>query len=203
MGTSKAQFKWEKEINYFKELDKREGIKKNAILFIGSSTFTMWKDVNDYFPGYSIVNRAFGGSKMREVLQYFEVLVKPYEPKQIIVYEGDNDLSWAEYSVDEFMKDMRCFVRLVQVNFPKTKLAIVSIKPSPSKNEKTLNKFRDANNRLKEFCFHSGIDYINTYDSMFNETGEIRKELFKSDMLHLNSNGYEIWRQIMKPYLLK
>lgn len=202
-GTINAQFKWEKELNYFKELDERNGITKGEILFIGSSTFTLWKDVNDYFPGYTIVNRAFGGSKMREVLQYFETLVKPYEPKQVIVYEGDNDLSWAEYSVDEYMKDMRCFVRMVQVNFPKAKIAIVSIKPSPSKSANTLNKFRDANSRLKEFCFQNNIDFINTHDAMLNEDGSIKKEIFKSDMLHMNSDGYNIWKEVILPYLVK
>lgn len=198
-----AQTKWERELNYFKELDARNGVTKGEILFIGSSTFTLWKDVNDYFPGYKIVNRAFGGSKMREVLQHFDMLVKTYEPKQVVVYEGDNDLSWAEYSVDEYMKDMRCFVRLVQINFPKTKISIVSIKPSPSKSEKTLEKFRDANSRLKEFCFQNNIDYINTYDAMLNKDGSIKKEIFKSDMLHMNPDGYKIWKEVLSPYLIK
>lgn len=198
-----AQTKWERELNYFKELDAKNGITKGEILFIGSSTFTLWKDVNDYFPGYTIVNRAFGGSKMREVLQHFDMLVKTYEPKQVVVYEGDNDLSWAEYSVDEYMKDMRCFVRLVQVNFPQTKISIVSIKPSPSKSEKTLEKFRDANSRLKEFCFQNNIDYINTHDAMLNEDGSIKKEIFKSDMLHMTADGYKIWKKVLYPYLIK
>lgn len=197
-----AQNRWEKEIQYFKDIDKREGIKREKILFIGSSTFTMWKDLKSYFPQHEIVNRAFGGSKMREVLQFFETVVKPYAPKQVIVYEGDNDLSWAEYSVDEFMKDIYCFVRLVQINFPEAKIAMVSIKPSPSKSARTIEKYKEANSRMKEFCIQSNLSFINTYEAMFINQGEINKDLFKEDMLHMNEKGYRIWAEIMEPYLI-
>lgn len=197
-----AQNKWEKELQYFKDIDKRDGLKTEKILFVGSSTFTLWKDLKSFFPQHEIVNRAFGGSKMREVLQHFETVVKPYAPKQVIVYEGDNDLSWAEYSVDEFMKDMYCFVRLVQVNFPETKIALMSIKPSPSKSNKTIEKYKEANSRLKEFCIQNNLNFINTYGAMFTEQGEINKTLFKEDMLHMNETGYRIWAKIMEPYLI-
>ena len=48
------------EVNYFKKLDSLQLPPKAPILFIGSSSFTNWKDVQDYFPAHTILNRAFG-----------------------------------------------------------------------------------------------------------------------------------------------
>ncbi|MCX6341081.1 MAG: hypothetical protein NTU72_01740, partial [Fimbriimonadales bacterium] len=47
---------FQKEIQAFKDADKKQMPAKNQILLIGSSTFTNWKDVNDYFPNKQILN---------------------------------------------------------------------------------------------------------------------------------------------------
>ena len=49
------------EIAWFKKQDSIKAPPQKPILFIGSSSFTNWKDVQDYFPGYPILNRGFGG----------------------------------------------------------------------------------------------------------------------------------------------
>src|SRR5260221_14787416 len=65
----------------------------NAILFVGSFSFTKWKDVSNYFPGYVIINRGFGGSTLTDVIRYTNYIIVPYHPKQVIIYCGDNDLA--------------------------------------------------------------------------------------------------------------
>lgn len=42
------------DIQHFKQLDKDNPPPKDAILFVGSSSFTKWTDVNDYFPGKTL-----------------------------------------------------------------------------------------------------------------------------------------------------
>ena len=73
-----------KEIQQFKKLDQENGIPKKPILLVGSSSFTKWTDVSDYFPGKTIVNRAFGGSRLLDLNNYSNELLDPYKPKQII-----------------------------------------------------------------------------------------------------------------------
>ncbi|MGZ8553638.1 MAG: GDSL-type esterase/lipase family protein, partial [Chitinophagaceae bacterium] len=58
------------DIQSFKKADSVAFPPKNAILFIGSSSFTMWKDVQKDFPAYTIVNRGFGGSSLLDVIRY-------------------------------------------------------------------------------------------------------------------------------------
>src|SRR5262249_25646621 len=48
------------EIAEFKHLDSIRRPPSGAILFIGSSSFRKWTNVQSYFPGYTIINRGFG-----------------------------------------------------------------------------------------------------------------------------------------------
>ena len=81
------------DIQAFKKQDSVSFPPKNAILFIGSSSFTKWTDVQKYFPGYTIINRGFGGSSLPDLIRYANEIVFPYQPKQIVIYCGENDLA--------------------------------------------------------------------------------------------------------------
>ena len=60
------------EVNTFSKIDSLQAPPKNAILLIGSSSFTYWKDVATYFPGQIFINRAFGGSSLTHQIEYVE-----------------------------------------------------------------------------------------------------------------------------------
>src|SRR5688500_11075975 len=81
------------EIRGFIKNDSAHKPPPNAILFVGSSSFRMWQDVQDYFPGYTIINRGFGGSTLVDVISYSYDIILPYNPKQILIYCGENDLA--------------------------------------------------------------------------------------------------------------
>src|SRR5437870_5399481 len=81
------------DIQNFKKQDSIHFPLKNAILFICSSSFTKWTDVQDYFPGYTIINRGFGGSTLLDVIRYAYDVILPYQPKQVVIYCGENDLA--------------------------------------------------------------------------------------------------------------
>ena len=59
-----------RKIEAFKRMDQNNPPEKDTILFVGSSSFTMWKDVQNHFPGYTIINRGFGGSSLPDVIRY-------------------------------------------------------------------------------------------------------------------------------------
>ena len=80
--------RFKKDIDAFLSADSLQFPSKGQLLFVGSSSFTYWKDIHDYFPGYSILNRGFGGSSLPDVIQYADKIIIPYQPKQIIIYCG-------------------------------------------------------------------------------------------------------------------
>ena len=106
----------------------------NAILFVGSSSFARWQDVGNYFPGYTIINRGFGGSSLPDVIRYTYDIVLPYQPKQVVIYCGENDLSSSDsISALEAFNRFKTFFGMIRTNLPNANIAFVSIKPSPSR----------------------------------------------------------------------
>ena len=91
IGQERPPF-WE-DIQAFKHQDSGQAPPQHAILFVGSSSFTKWKDVQDYFPGYTIINRGFGGSSLPDLIRYENDVIFKYKPKQIVMYCGENDLA--------------------------------------------------------------------------------------------------------------
>src|SRR5690606_28856676 len=74
-----------KDIQKFKAADSVEMPPKNAIVFVGSSSFTRWYDVQKDFPGHTIINRGFGGSSLPHLIEYADRIIIPYRPKQVVV----------------------------------------------------------------------------------------------------------------------
>lgn len=202
VSAASAQTYYAKEIEAFRQLDAQDPPSGGGILFVGSSTFTMWKDIKACFPGYRITNRGFGGSSMRDVLYYFEDVVTPHNPAQVILYEGDNDLSNRYTSVDDFIANVKCFVRLVQIRFPEADICIISIKPSPARRG-YYGKYTEANKRLRALCNHTrGVRFIDLWDRMTDRNQQVRdKDHFRSDSLHMTASGYALWTATIQPYL--
>src|SRR5690242_20586457 len=78
-----------KDIQAFKAADRQNPPPQNAIVFVGSSSFAMWTDVQSYFPGYTIINRGFGGSVLTDAIEYEDDIIAPYHPKQVVIYSGE------------------------------------------------------------------------------------------------------------------
>lgn len=191
------------EINYFKKLDSITAPPANPILFIGSSSFTNWKDVNAYFPGYTILNRAFGGSSLTHLLMYADEVIFKYNPKQIVIYCGENDLTGGSHITgDSILQRFKRLHKLIRSKLPAVPIAYVSMKPSPSR-EKYLPEMKKGNKLIKKFIrSKKHTAFIDVYRHMLTKDGKIIQEIFLSDNLHMNKKGYEIWQPIIKPYLL-
>ena len=194
---------WE-AIQDFKKKDSINPPAKKQILFVGSSSFTNWTDVQKYFPGYKIINRGFGGSSLPDVMRYADEIIIPYRPKQIVIYCGENDLA-ASDTVTADMVLIR-FVKLfefIRKKLPKVHIAFVSIKPSPAR-QRLMSQMLAANSKIKNYLSENKrTAFVDVYYKMLNENGMPKDNIFKEDMLHMNAIGYAIWQKAIKPYLLK
>lgn len=191
------------DIQNFKRQDSISLPQKGAILLIGSSSFTMWEDVQNYFPGYSITNRGFGGSTLLDQIRYADDIIFPYQPKQIIIYCGENDLASSDSVTATIVVDR--FKQLYQMIREKTEasIAYISMKPSPSRRH-LFQKMREGNGLIKDFlASQKNAVFIDVHQKMLNEAGEPIPEIFLEDSLHMNAKGYSIWQEAMKPYLIK
>ena len=191
------------EVNAFSKQDSLQEAPNHAILLIGSSSFTYWKDVAKYFPGRIFINRAFGGSSLTHQIEYVEKVVYPYNPKQILIYCGENDIAASQMVTADSVYNR--FVRLhdlIRKKYPAVRISFVSIKPSPVRAE-FLTTVITANKLIADFCKRNKrTDYIDIFSSMLNSEGKPMEELFIADRLHMNAKGYAIWSKIIAPYLI-
>lgn len=192
------------EIQQFKKEDSISPPPANAIVFTGSSSFRKWTDVQSYFPGYKIINRGFGGSTFPDVINYAGEVVLRYRPKQVVIYCGDNDLASSDTVTPKMVAyRFKILFNRIRSKLPKTNIAYVSIKPSPSR-EQLMAKMQETNRLIRSFLQQQkGTSFIDVYNLMLQPNGQPMTDIFLEDHLHMNQKGYKIWQKAMKPYLLK
>lgn len=193
-----------KDIQQFKQSDSAAFPAPGQILFIGSSSFTRWQDVNDYFPGYAILNRGFGGSSLPDLIWYRYELIYAYAPRQIVVYCGENDLAGSrDLTAAAVAERWKTLYKYIRDKYPSTPLAYVSMKPSPSRAH-LFSKYKEANGLIKALLEKDKqAVFIDVYSLMLNKDGSIMEDLFVEDRLHMNAKGYAIWKKAIAPYLKK
>ena len=186
--------KFEPEIRKFEVVDQRTPPPVGAILFTGSSSIRLWTHLTADLPGRTVLNRGFGGSQMSDLLHFFDRVVLPYHPAMIVVYEGDNDLADGK-TVDAVFADFRTFLQRVQETLPDTSVALLAVKPSPARRL-LLEEQRDLNRRLRELAAKEPrLSFIDTATPLLAPDGSMRPELYREDGLHLDADGYAIWRK--------
>lgn len=194
---------WDKKIQEFILNDKKitpdEGKK---ILFIGSSSFTRWDNIQKYFPGYNIVNRGFGASVTSDLIYYAEQIIFPYNYSQIVIYEGDNDIGGG-MAVNDFIDDIKTLVRMIEIRLPGVPVLILSVKSCP-KRDKSRKLYEEANVKLYEFSLtKKHVTFVDVYSSLLDNMGNYKQELFAPDLLHINGKAYDLWAEKIRPYLVK
>ncbi len=192
------------EIAAFRKQDSIAMPPKNAILLVGSSSFKLWDNWQDYFPGRKMINRGFGGSSLPDVIRYADDVIFKYRPKQIIIYCGENDFAASDtVSVPTVVERFKTLFGMIRAKYKRVPVAFVSMKPSPSR-QKFLTKYVAANAAIKDFlAAQKRTAYIDVYTPMLQPDGNVMTDIFKADNLHMNAKGYAIWKQIMEPYLLQ
>ncbi len=198
--TSKNVF--DKDISNFKRSDSLQTPGRDMILFIGSSSFTLWKNVKEDLQNESIVNRAFGGSTLLDLLHYKKDIIDAYTPRKIVIYCGDNDIA-SSVNVrgkDVFLRFKKLYKK-IRTKFPAIPVVYISIKPSPAR-WKTRDRMIEANTLIADYInSKKNIVFVNVWDKMLNENGYPKAEIFTGDSLHMNKKGYEIWIKELKAVL--
>jgi len=181
------------EIRAFQKLDIVDPPKDGMLLFIGSSSFRLWKTVKEDLNNPNILNRAFGGATLEDVIRYQDNVILKYKPKKIFLYCGENDIASSESITPQIVFErFKTLYETMRTNFPKTPIVFVSIKPSIlrwSMKDRMIAANTLISNYLKD---KPNATFVNVWDKML-EKGEPIKDIFLEDNLHMNAKGYAIW----------
>jgi lysophospholipase L1-like esterase len=167
------------------------------MIFYGSSSIRLWKDLHQDFRPFKPINLGFGGSTLEACVAFFDRIIGPYNPESIVLYAGDNDLGDGKQPQDvlHYYRQLSAKIKKRYKDIP---LIFISIKPSISRFH-IINKIRQTNDMIREEIMFKEDNYhfINIYDAMTDENGRPRPELFEPDGLHLSAEGYSVWKQII------
>ena len=194
--------RFEEEISKFKG-DENTVNKEKLILFTGSSSIRLWVDFASYFPDHNVINRGFGGSETSDLIHYAEELILKYDPYQIFIYEGDNDINSGE-KPKAIIKEMKQLLNTIAANVsrPDNPIILISAKPSPVRLHLKKQYLR-YNRKLKKLANkYPNWQYADVWSPMFNADGSLKEELFIEDQLHMNKKGYDIWIKVIAPLLM-
>ena len=192
---------FENEIQKFIEEDTVSFPKKNQVLFVGSSSIRFWLSLKQDMEPISVINRGFGGSQIVHVNNSFDEIVAPYNPKAIVFYCGSNDLAGLKEPKEVF-NEFKVFYEEVRSRLPSTKVFVIGIKPSPSREYQEDKQIR-WNNMISDLAIkENNLFFLDVWPAMLMENGKADPSLFIKDMLHMNKKGYEVWTGIVKPALL-
>lgn len=194
---------FKQEIEQFRKSDSVAMPPKGQIVFAGSSSFTKWKDVAMYFPGYPIINRGFGGATLVDLIYYVDDAIIKYQPKQVFIYCGENDLADVDtVSPSTVLERFKTLHQTLQKKLPSsTKLVFVSIKPSVARWHLE-SKYIETNKIIKAYiATQKNCQFLDVHTAMLDENKEVLKDIFIADKLHMNAKGYQIWQKAFLPIL--
>ena len=141
---------------------------QNTIVFTGSSSIRLWSDLQQRFPKAQILNTGFGGSQSSDLEHYLDELILDYNPSQVFIYEGDNDIS-AKKSPRAIIDTLEDILEELQEKRPEMQIVLISAKPSISRWH-LKRKYKRLNKRLSKLASnHQGVQFANVWNIMLQK----------------------------------
>ena len=186
---------WKEAFDAFDAADKANPPREGGVVFVGSSSIRLWDGLETQFERLPvIVKRGFGGSQLADCTKNLERLVLAYKPRVVVVYAGENDLADGA-TPEQVLAQFEKFAEGVRKVQPDTHIAYLSIKPSPLR-ENLLPGIRQTNALIKQYVGTlANAQFIDVHSLMVDAKGLARSEFYRDDRLHLNADGYALWRR--------
>ncbi|MBT5901035.1 MAG: hypothetical protein HOH58_02885 [Opitutaceae bacterium] len=193
--------KWENEISRIEAREMERPFQPGGVVFTGSSSIKRWATLAEDFPTVKLTNRGFGGSQLSDLIAYFDRVVLPGKPSQIVLYSGTNDVNAGE-SPEQVLGDFATLCGMIERELPNAKIAYISAAPNP-KRWHLREAYEHMNVIVAEYCERMGYEFIDVWTPMMGEDGKPSRDIYVEDDLHMNVAGYVMWRRIVAPYLAR
>lgn len=195
---------WEPEIKKLEELDKAETDPKNAILFIGSSSIRLWKNIREDMAPYPVIQRGYGGAKFSDLVFYTQRLVYPHQFRAVAIFVA-NDITGSveDKTPQEVLEMYKTTTKIIRKKYKKQPIYFIAVTPTESR-WKVWPQIQEVNRLISAYCNdHKNMYFIDTVSKYLGEDGQPIKAYFIGDKLHLTQKGYDVWAEIIKENLDK
>ena len=185
---------WEHSIRAFEARDRRRAPGPGSIVFVGSSSFTLWSSLEADMAPLPAVNRGFGGALIDDVVRYADRIVVPYQPAAVVLFAGTNDIAGARPASAGYVAErFDAFVAKVRLAVPEALIFYVAI--TPSRARWRLWPVAMEANRLIEARVRADarLRFIDLGPFLLGGDGMPDPEFYRRDGLHPSKSGYRIW----------
>jgi len=182
--------------------------KPGGIVFLGDSITDFFR-VNEFFHGVYVINRGISGDTTDGILNRLPESVYELSPAKVFLMIGTNDLG-DKKPVEYIVKNVGKIIENIRHNCPDTLIFLESVYPISLARDKKIKKFIVGkrnnekicrlNYRLITLAQEMGINYIDMYSHLIDDSGNIRLE-YTVEGLHLTVQGYMVVADVLKPYV--
>jgi lysophospholipase L1-like esterase len=180
---------------------------RRTIIFAGDSLIDVfeWSEYFDVKDGI-VLNRGVPGDTVQGLLDRFDVTFLPKLRPKVFLMIGINDITLSNICDDgnegRFLSQYYSLLdRLVQAGIRPQEIFVQSILPvfRPDKSNQVI---RSCNRFIKQYSRSKRINYIDIYSSLADKAGKLDRR-YSIDGLHLNTEGYRTWLQVIRPYVIR
>lgn len=175
-----------------------------SIVFFGDSITEQFETLKNH---KDVWNLGRSGDKTIDLIGRF-VTVTRIQPETMFVMIGTNDYLveqkvWQDYIQIDYGVMMDALFTLFHDNLPKTKIYVISIPPVrwPKLDIFTSNNDIDKRNTLLQTKVRqNGFTYLDLA-SLLKDDDNAMKETYTTDGVHFSEAGYEVFYNLVKPYM--
>lgn len=176
---------------------------KNLTILVGDS-LSLWFPSELLPPERNWLNQGISGETSKGLLNRLALFDKT-QPEAIFVMIGINDLI-REVKDETILANQLLIVRYLRRIHPRSKIVVQSILPHGAEKatwegrDRLLaipnSRIRELNERLRAIALEENVIYLDLYPLFADADGNMKTEL-SSDGLHLNPQGYLVWRNAL------
>lgn len=170
-------------------------------VFLGDS-LTEWGNWNELFPGKQIVNAGVAGNTTSDILRRLKEIYA-IKAEKVFLMAGINDLGQGDKGEKVFARYSQIIGRIEKA-CPECQLLLLSVLPVDlqrfSNPNIQIQEIPELNERIRCLADAGGRKYIHLHPHFADKQGYLRDEL-SDDGLHLNPQGYQLWKNRIEKYL--
>ena len=193
--------RWLYTVGGFQLEDEIVGDRAGQIVATGSSSMRFWDhSIHRDFAPMPIISRGFGGSNINDLLVHLDAIVLKHRPGAVIIYEGDNDIAQG-VPVTVVLETFEKVVARILDDNAETRIYLISVKPSITR-ESLWAEMVEVNQGIQTISkSKENVFYVDVATPMLNIDGSRNPDLYVSDGLHMSQAGYDIWRDVVVPFV--
>ena len=173
---------------------------ENDIIFLGNS-ITDGGEWCELFENPNCKNRGISGDITPGVLNRLVTITKG-KPAMVFLMIGTNDMDHG-YSNDTIALNVREIVQRIKRETPRTKIVVQSILPTNdcyglfTGHTKRYADVAVINAMLENMAEEEDVEYLDLYNHFATPEGKMNPK-YSNDGLHLNADGYLLWKDIVE-----